>query len=415
MARALPPTSLVLALVPGETPPDEALVRAALDLESGDLALAEPEDWERAGGSTRDSDSLWSFHVESAGVVFRVAAERAPPLHEWHLEQARWGESEGASERVAAENARYALSVEGRLEEPPLRSLRDQLALALELGGESCPAVWDEGSLRLWPASALRRLLGSKAGLGIHELASLHAIGGESAAAWIHTHGLARAGLPELDALQVPRSAQGPVGELLQATASLLLEHGTPATGKPFPVGESMDVVLLGLDDALARVPKDAPGGRGARDDEHREGSRVVVAPASARQGGSPSLEPLAEAARKGPFFRSVAATERMRVLARERWGEFVRLFHQNHRKPGFVFLAKLGYEPDGKVGEASREHLWFRVQAIEDDRIEGLLESTPVAVSSLERGTSRKHDLERLSEWVVVTPAGRLFPDTPG
>lgn len=414
MARALRPTSLVFALDPRPTPPDEALVRAALDPESLDLAFAEPEDFERAGGSPRDGERLWSFHVELGGAVFRVAAERAPPLHSWHFERAGWAEGE----RTGAEAASWALSVEGRLEDPPLRSLRDQLTLALALGGEDAPALWDESSLRLWPATSARRMVASKAGLGVHELASIHAVGAESDRVWIHTHGLARAGVPDLDALLVPRSAQDPVGELLHATASLLLEHGTPAPGAPFPVGEGMEVVLLRVEDALSRVPPDAPGGGASRDEEHREGTRLIVAPAEARRGGSPSLEPLAERARKGPFFRSSEATERMRLLARERWGEFVRLFHQHRGVPGFVFLVKLAYEPDRareRQEELAREHLWFQVRAIEDDRIEAVLESSPLDIAALKKGESKKHDLERLSEWLVVTPEGRLRPDSPG
>jgi hypothetical protein len=107
-----------------------------------------------------------------------------------------------------------------------------------------------------------------------------------------------------------------------------------------------------------------------------------------------------------------------MRLLARERWGEFVRLFHQHRNTPGFVFLVKLAYEPDRareRQEELAREHLWFRVRSIEDDRIEAVLESTPLDIAALRAGDVRKHDLERLTEWLMITPAGRLKPDSPG
>src|SRR5262249_37387170 len=151
------------------------------------------------------------------------------------------------------------------------------------------------------------------------------------------------------------------------ATASLLLENGVPPTGKPFPVGTGVEIVLVALEDALARVSPKTPGGRENRD-LHDEPGRVVVAPASARSGGSPSLEVLVPALRKGVLFRSHDATERMTLLARERWGELVRLFHENKGKPGWAFLVKLAYETDKKGG---REHLWFNVTALEDDRVE--------------------------------------------
>jgi hypothetical protein len=415
MSRPERPTSTVFALIPGKTPPDETLVRARLDPEQFDLAGAEREDFERVHGSRRDPEgALWTFYLEVGGAVVRVAAEPVPPLHPWHFEQPRWP----ADARTVAEKARWSISVETHLEDPPLKALGEQLALALALSGTDCPALFDEPSLRLWPAGEVERLLKGKAGCGVHELCSIHSVEPGASRVWLHTHGLARAGAPDLDALLVPEDAQDVAGELLNATASLLLSHGTPPVGTPFPVGEGIEIALLRLEDALSRVPPDVPGGKDSRDPSHRESTRRVVAPANARRGGSPSLESLVPSARRGPFFRSLEATERMAILARERWGEFTSLFREHHATPGFVFLVKLGYEPDRareRQEELAREHLWFRVRSIDGGKIEAMLESSPLDIAALKRGDLRSHELERLTEWLVVTPAGRLRPDSPG
>src|SRR5204863_1250305 len=121
------------------------------------------------------------------------------------------------------------------------------------------------------------------------ELFAIHSVGPSSGETfWVHTHGLARARVPELDLLGVPPGGREAAGELLDATAALLLAHGVPPRGAPFPVGEGVLVALLPLHEALSRAPAKAPGGSESRDDEHREEERLVLAPAEARTGGSP-------------------------------------------------------------------------------------------------------------------------------
>jgi hypothetical protein len=269
-------------------------------------------------------------------------------------------------------------------------------------------ALFDDSAQRLLAPAGVERLATS---LGPRDLFAIHSVGPAGDAYWLHTHGLSRARVPELDLLGVPASGRELAGELLDATAALLLSHGVPPVGAPFPVGEGVELVLLPAKDALARAPK---GIAGHEREEHGEADRLVLAPADARGGGSPVIAPLLGRISRGVLFRTSEDTERMRDLARAKWGDFVKLFGAHRNEKGWFFLVKLGYEPDRSLDRAepvAREHLWFRVTTIEEDRVEALLESKPVDIASQKKGDVKWHDLARLTDWLVVTPGGDMGP----
>ena len=380
---------LVLFLSAEKTP---GAIRSSLDPARFDVAEIE-------GDETR---------LEVNGMSFQFASEDVPQLHSWHLEQARWE----PGERARAESARFALAVETELEEPPLKAFREQLAVALAAGGDALAAIYDESAERLLAAGQARTLVAAP--LAPRDLFSIHSVGpGASGTYWVHSHGLARARVPELDLLSVPENGREAAGELLDAAAALLLSHGVPPRAAPFPVGEGLDLVLLPLDEALARTSPREAGGRESRDG-HREEERVVLAPASARSGGSPSIAPLLPRVPRAIFFQSPEDTERMRLVARERWSDLEGLFAVHARDPGWVFLVKLGYEPDRSKERpegVAREHLWFRVRSVEKERVEAVLESTPSDIASLKAGDLRWHSLDRLTDWLVVSPDRQLRP----
>src|SRR5579883_516940 len=353
-----------------------------------------------------DPFARWTAWIEINGMAVRFTAEEPPALHGWHFEQPKWA----PGERARAEDAKAALGIEAELEEPPLGAYKDELAIARAASGPELAAIYDENAERLLPPSQLPERL-----LEPRDLFSIHSVGPAATGPfWIHTHGLGRARVPDLDALSVPSTGREAAGELLDATASLFLSYGVPPRAKPFPVGEGIDLVLLPLDEALARLPKDEPGSLASRGEEHREEERVVLAPADSRHGGSPSLARILPRVSRAVLFRSPEETEAMRRTAKKTWGEFARLFAAHRSDAGWRFLVKLGYEPDRSrdTREAvAREHLWFRVQSVDEGRVEAVLESSPRDLAALKPGEARWHELSRLTAWLVLSPSGEIGP----
>src|SRR5581483_8408218 len=105
------------------------------------------------------------------------------------------------------------------LEEPPLKAYREQLAVARALAGPDLVALFDESAERLLAPGELDRLAASE--LAPRDLFAIQSVGpGAGETYWVHTHGLARARVPELDLLGVPAAHREAASELLDAVAA---------------------------------------------------------------------------------------------------------------------------------------------------------------------------------------------------
>jgi hypothetical protein len=344
--------------------------------------------------------------VEGRSLALRVAPVEPPTLDATILGAARF-EDEG--ERIAAEAAQAAVAIEGRLGGPALPAFRAQLAAAAAVAGERSSGVVDLSALRLVTPGELESLVGTSAAPRARDLLMIHSIGSRHRGRlWLHTHGLARAGVPDLEALRVRDEDRDDAAKAIFTLADLLVS-GDVAPSGVVPIGEGVAVALLDLEDALARVDEDETGGERSRDEAHR-GTRMVVAPPRARRDGS-VIEPdeVCEAIRGAPvLFSSHAETERQARVARERLPRLRGLYVEHAREPGWVFLVKLAFEV-----ARGREHLWFRVVGLEPARVEGVLENEPRDVATMKKGARGWHDLARLSDWVAIAPDGsRIGPD---
>jgi hypothetical protein len=82
---------------------------------------------------------------------------------------------------------------------------------------------------------------------------------------WLHTHGLDRAGLPELEMMDVPIYLAGPASDLLRAVADYMLENGVR-----FGAGETMAVSPL--TSIRFAEPEPLPG-----EEDHYEVERLLI------------------------------------------------------------------------------------------------------------------------------------------
>src|SRR4051812_37522034 len=134
----------------------------------------------------------------SAPLAVTVARTDVPQIPDAILRRADFRE---AGERIAAQAARSAVVVEAELTPPILAAFRAQLGVAAEVAGERGVGVFDESSGRFLSPVELERLTATQAPPRARELLMIHSIaaeGGEGRV-WLHTHGLARAGVPELE------------------------------------------------------------------------------------------------------------------------------------------------------------------------------------------------------------------------
>jgi hypothetical protein len=249
-------------------------------------------------------------------------------------------------------------------------------------------------------------------------LFSIHAVADDGTTAWMHTHGLARCGTLELEALDVPVDFTGLTGQLINTIAAMILEHGIPAPGEVFEPGRNIDVAWMPWFEGIKKVKRSAYGRRdGDRDDAHRGARGILLVPRKGwfgtRWRGLDTHRPVLE---DNPvLFVSSLETLRHKLLAKERQGRFRALFERFSNAERWVFLIKLGYIVDGAEDESAREHLWFRVHGIDDARVDATLVNEPHQIARMHEGDRAHHDLALMSSWVVLCEHGKFDPESIG
>ncbi|TNE92117.1 MAG: DUF4026 domain-containing protein [Deltaproteobacteria bacterium] len=265
-------------------------------------------------------------------------------------------------------------------------------------------AVLDWSAYQARPGLWLREAASTAVPPHPQDLWTIHAVHDEkSDLVWLHTHGLHRCGLWELDALPVPRQDVGLIGQLMNSAAKLWLDHGMPSEDTPFLAGMHMELLWVPVDRALDIGGPMSLGGAADRDAIHREHrATLFVSDAYGR------LDALLPVLHDHPvLYVSDTETERATALAVERLPRLRRILDLG----GGVFqcVIKLAFPTDHSEG---REHIWFNVHGFHDEEVDATCLNRPHDVSGLHEGSRDHYPLDMLSDWALVSPFGQMGPD---
>jgi uncharacterized protein YegJ (DUF2314 family) len=246
---------------------------------------------------------------------------------------------------------------------------------------------------------------------------------------WLHTMGLARCGLPELEMLEVPgRHVRGAV-TLLNGIAALCLTETLPPPAGVASVGVNLLVSFQPWQEVVRFLDPGALGSVADRRADEVPGSlnpllgvRAVICGAEPkgqyRRIWCWPEESVASIERgEAGLYLSPAATRRLARRARHTWGEFATAFAAlrarraaDHQGPAFLVKASVA---GGADAEGAREHLWFEVKDIRGERAEGKLLNDPHLARHLALGEIVPVELDLVSDWRVDLPEGQFGPTT--
>jgi hypothetical protein len=232
---------------------------------------------------------------------------------------------------------------------------------------------------------------------------------------WMHTHGLRRCGSIELEIMDVSRDDAGTLATLVNTVAAMFIEKGPAPPDRPFQAGRGLDLLWLPWEDGLKKVDARLSGGPGDRDEVHSDPSGLLFVPSKGlfgRRYKSPAAH-VPTLSENPLLYVSRMETERMALLAKDRWSDFATLQKQRGADDEWAFLVKLGYPVDGAESDADREHLWFQVHEVRANDVDATLTNEPYAVSTLKKDERGAHPLSLLSDWAILTPMGHFSPDT--
>jgi uncharacterized protein YegJ (DUF2314 family) len=276
----------------------------------------------------------------------------------------------------------------------------------------------DDVSTLLWSHAMLDDELAHDADLDVESLYALHAVHdseNSSQVEWLHTHGLEALGAFDIDALQPSRAFVESCADAFRALAFAALERTISPESDRFTLAFPGGDVRLVPADRFQRHAAPEHAKLREHDAAHSGRRAVLCEPVGAllsiwRSRPAPSRF-LSELLRADDLVFPFSATASAMMAERAR--QTLPLFRQLREEfanPDRHALVKLGYEVEG--GTASdREHLWFMVHAFRDNTVNATLVNAPHRVPSLQEGVRAEFGLDRLTDWVLLSPEGPMTP----
>lgn len=404
--------SWITAFLPGGAEePDADAVRELL----GALPVAKvgPARTRERRDSLWELDASFTFEHDEPPSAMRVWAAPSETLSEAHVE---WMGVTPA-EHEAAKKSRFTIGVSTVFSGQPLRDFHRQLRVLAAAAPEAVLAM-DVPACRPHPASWLRDAAASVVPPSPTSLFVIHAVYDEkdkSSPVWMHTHGLRRCGSIELEIMDVSRDDAGTLATLVNTVAAMFIEKGPSPPDRPFQAGKGLDLLWLPWEEGLKKVETKSSGRLDDRDEAHAGPSGLLFVPSKGlfgRRYKSPAAH-VPTLAENPLLYVSRMETERMALLAQDRWPDFAKLQLEHGAHDDWAFLVKLGYPVDGAENDADREHLWFQVHGVKGHDLDATLTNEPYAVSTLKKDQRGTYPLSMMSDWAILNPMGHFTPDT--
>jgi uncharacterized protein YegJ (DUF2314 family) len=235
----------------------------------------------------------------------------------------------------------------------------------------------------------------------------------EDATIWMHTHGMLKFGLPDLEIDGIPSNLKKQAQELLLASAGDLIARkglGRPLTGE-FPVLEGalmVDYRYIEPDeeghfpDGVFKLRPCAYGDNPDRPEALSDGLRLMESGFDMEKSPDVQKTDQHKKARWGkPPARSVDPREMLikaHRKARERLDDFRKSFRDNYKDTDHVHAVKAGFPtPDGRY-----EWMWISLAQWENGRVSGRLENSPVVRTDLYKGCPVEIDESDIFDWII-------------
>ncbi len=226
---------------------------------------------------------------------------------------------------------------------------------------------------------------------------------------WLHTHGLNRCGLPELEILNADEDTWSPYGNLLDMVASRMIsEEQALIEEAPFYIarlsnGQPLMITLIPWQKALEKEGELSIGGSKDRNEGHDGYSDALYfykTPSDHQNGNFSHLSEVAELLDDNPMYMiSNRETERMRALAIERLDYVKEAFK---REDAFILL-KMGCRVDDPDEAGTEfEHCWFKVLDIKGDEAMVELTHDTYYIKDMYQGGIYTLPLSTVTDWYI-------------
>ena len=239
---------------------------------------------------------------------------------------------------------------------------------------------------------------------------------------WLHTHGLKRCGLYELEILCSNKDTFNDHYKMIETFALRMLESTDPIEpGDGVFIGHAAGKILtltaVDWREALEFYPDATIGVEEDRDDNgvHCEDTYVLMIYRNEKDEKERRYTPVQDFNQfldQNPIYMfSTSETRRMSQLAIERIPYMIKAFENKEN----TIILKIGLIVDEEHwddGEPQREHIWFELKDVKEDSVVAQLTQEPYYVSGIKEGDIREFPFSDITDWLIFTKECRISPD---
>lgn len=367
-----------------------------------------------------------SYEDTDFEVGFYIGDFYTEEMYQWQLQYF----TEEEKEQILKENK--ALNVYMKFNGNPKKCYHLQLKLVYAMIPEMV-ALCDESAERMLNKKWVELAVKSNVLPSPTSLYTVQAVYDENEV-WLHTHGLCRCNLHEIEFLGSNKDDSRTHYDLISNYACRLLDENNPVE-EDDGNQNGEETIHLGVfyDDepivatskkwinALKYYPKDILGGIEDREDSHNSKTNILFLYGSEEEFNKNYLRKPSEFTKKlenNPlYYISTEETVRMSSLARERFSYVERMLKEKQDgKEDIVVIVKLGLETideDGNLDSKNREHIWFEALSMEGDSFKARLTQEPYNIPNLHEGDEGIYSIDYVSDWRIHTENGVITPET--
>lgn len=257
-------------------------------------------------------------------------------------------------------------------------------------------------------------------------LYTVQAVSSKDGKVWLHTHGLHRCGVIDLEIIDSDKENYEGQAVILCTLASRMISEGKFCNEyEPFYVMRLTPEVPLvatwvSWHRAVTFFPHNIIGGKDDRLESHNKDTGVVYLYQSKEDADNKKISHVCiyNDLYDANVMQMITSeeTDRMKNLALERLGYMIGLFEDRESFDNMGVIVKVGLEVDDEFKDGDmKEHIWFLVKDIdvENETFEAELTQEPYYVASLKPGDIRTCTFDEITDWVVYVDGEKITPDS--
>lgn len=292
--------------------------------------------------------------------------------------------------------------------------------LQLKLAAAMVPdfiGIMDESAERMLHKKWVMMKASSKIVPSSRDLYTIQMISGDTGEVWLHTHGLCRCGITELEILQSDQENYNNHYNIINSYAMYLIDKDRefdPRSNGAYigflSNGQEVVVTCRSWTESLKMYKGLKLGNITDRNNGHNSKTSMIFIYKSEDDEKNNVLSKVSiydKLWSDNPvFFITNEETERMKELAMERFDYVKKLFEKGKNE----VLIKIGLLVDSKD---DFEHIWFELLEFKKNKFKCKLTQEPYNVKDMHVGDEEWFSVENVTDWTIYTPSMTITPDS--